>query len=95
MDNKSQLTLDAEKLLEQMKLGPPREPGERLRPTDASQILTLNENGASQTEIGNRWAAISREPHDYRLRRHPPTGAQASRGSGARDGRCYRDGRVG
>ena len=54
MDNKSQLTMDAEKLLERMKLGPPREAGDRLRPSDALQILTLAENGVSQTEIAKQ-----------------------------------------
>lgn len=48
------LNTEAEKLLEQMALVPPREPGEQLRPIDEATILELSDAGKSQAEIAER-----------------------------------------
>jgi hypothetical protein len=48
------LHTEAEKLLEQMALVPPREPGEQLRPIDEATILELSDAGKPQAEIAER-----------------------------------------
>jgi len=45
------LEADAAKLLQSMRLVPPREPGEKLRPIDEAAILELAAARKSQTEI--------------------------------------------
>ena len=51
MKDTASLSVEAERLLEQMQLVPPREAGDRLRPIDEATILELAAAGKSQTEI--------------------------------------------
>jgi len=68
-NDKSQLTTEAERLLERMKLVPPREPGEQLRPADEARILALAAKGVSQTdiakEVGCHQSTVSRTIAQY------------------------------
>jgi transcriptional regulator with XRE-family HTH domain len=63
------LQTEAEKLLEKMRLAPPREPGEKLRPSDEVMILRLNDEGLSQEKIaeqvGCHQSTVSRTLSEY------------------------------
>jgi predicted DNA-binding protein (UPF0251 family) len=63
------LQTEAEKLLERMRLVPPHEPGEKLRPSDEVLILRLNDEGLSQekiaAQVGCHQSTVSRTLAEY------------------------------
>ena len=69
MEKSDSLTAEAGKLLEQMQLVPPREPGDKFRPIDEAAILELSAAGKSQVEIaeivGCHQSTVSRTLTDW------------------------------
>jgi Homeodomain-like domain len=63
------LQMEAEKLLEKMRLVPPREPSEKLRPSDEARILDLAAQGWTQERIAGEIAChqstVSRTLAEY------------------------------
>ena len=69
MDSSDSLGGEAVRLLEQMQLVSPREPGEKLQPIDEATILELSAAGKSQLEIaevvGCHQSTVSRTLADW------------------------------